>query len=136
VNPVLLYDGACGFCAASVQWILRHDRRGTLRFAALQGEYGAAVRSRHAELAGIDSMVWVDPATAQEPERISIRSAAALRMAQYLGGIWRLTLVGGALPRRLRDAAYDFVARHRHSLPGTRDTCLVPGPDVRARFLE
>ncbi len=81
-------------------------------------------------------MVWVDPATPHQPERVSIRSAAALRMAGYLGGVWRLTLVGGALPRVLRDAAYDFVARHRHSLPGRRDMCLVPGPDVRARFLE
>jgi predicted DCC family thiol-disulfide oxidoreductase YuxK len=136
VNPVLLYDGACGFCSASVQWILRHDRRGTLRFAALQGEYGAAVRSRHAELAAVDSMVWVDPATPHEPERVSIRSAAALCMARYLGGVWRLALVGRALPRQLRDPAYDFIARHRHHLPGARDTCLVPGPDVRARFLQ
>jgi predicted DCC family thiol-disulfide oxidoreductase YuxK len=118
-----------------VQWVLRHDRRGTLRFAALESAYGAAVRSRHPELASLDSMVWVDPATPHEPEHLSVRSAAAFQIARYLGGIWRIALVGRALPRRLRDEAYDLIARHRHHLRAN-DTCLVPGPDVRARFLE
>ena len=85
MSPVLLYDGTCGFCARSVQLILRHDRRGTLRFAALQGGYGAEVRSRHPELAGIDSMVWVEPATPGNPERLWVRSGAALQMVRYLG---------------------------------------------------
>jgi len=133
---VLLYDETCGFCARSVQLILRHDRRGTLRFAALQGAYGAEVRSRHPELAGIDSMVWVEPATPGNPERLWVRSGAALQMVRYLGGLWHVARAAGVLPRPLLDAAYNLIARHRHHLPGAHDTCLVPRPEIRARFLD
>jgi predicted DCC family thiol-disulfide oxidoreductase YuxK len=133
--PVLLYDGTCGFCAESVQVILRHDRRGALRFASLQGEFGAGVRARHPEVAGVDSMMWVDAPGSEQAERVFVRSAAGLRVAAYLGGIWRAALLGWLLPRPLRDGLYDFVARHRHRLASAPDSCLVPPPQVRDRFL-
>lgn len=132
--PVLLYDGTCGFCAESVQTVLRHDRRGTLQFAPLQGEFGTAVVSRHPELQSIDSMIWVEPASGGT-ERVAVRSSAALRVASYLGGIWRVLLLGYALPPPIRDALYDFVARHRHHIMGSRDNCLVVTPELRSRFL-
>jgi predicted DCC family thiol-disulfide oxidoreductase YuxK len=136
VSAVLLFDGTCGFCARSVRLILRHDRRGTLRFAALQGAHGTALRSRHPELAGIDSMVWVEPATPGNPERVWVRSAAALKIAGYLGGLWQLARAAGVLPRALLEWAYDLIARHRHQLPGALDACFVPSPEIRARFLD
>ena len=133
---MLLYDGTCGFCADSVQLVLRHDRRGTLRFAALQGAFGQAVRARHPELSRADTVVWVEPASRGRDERVLLRSDAALKVAGYLGGWFRLARVGAVLPRPLRDAAYDLVARHRHQLSGDGPSCLVPGPDVRARFID
>ena len=81
MSPVLLYDGTCGFCARSVQLILQHDRRGTLRFAALQSAYGEAIKTRHPELHNIDSVVLVESSPDTNEERISIRSAAALRVS-------------------------------------------------------
>ena len=134
--PVLLYDGTCGFCAESVQLVLRHDRRGSLRFAALQGAFGRAVRSRHPELDGVDSMVWVDPAQDGRSEQALVRSDAALRVARYLGGPFHLARVAGLLPRSVRDTAYALVARHRHRLTPGGPRCLVPPPDVRERFLD
>jgi predicted DCC family thiol-disulfide oxidoreductase YuxK len=134
-DAVLLYDGSCGFCAASVRFVLRRDRRSTLRFAPLDGEFGRAVRSRHKELALVDSVVWVEAETRDHPERVRVRSAAALEVARYLGGVWRLALVARLVPGRLRDAVYDVIARHRHHLPGTTAVCLVPPPEARARFL-
>lgn len=133
-HPVLLYDGTCGFCAESVQLVLRHDRRRTLRFASLQGPFGRSVLERHPELEGVDSIVWVEPAGAGE--RVLVRSDAALRIAGYLGGWWRLARVGSAVPRVVRDAAYDTVARHRHRLLGSGPSCLIPSPDDRDRFLD
>lgn len=133
---VLLFDGTCGFCASRVRMILRHDRRGTLRFASIDGAYGRGVRARHPELTSIDSMVWVEPAAGGGPERVWVRSEAALHVARYLGGFWRLALAGALLPQRLRDAAYDLVARHRHRWPGAGDSCVVPTPEMRARFLD
>jgi predicted DCC family thiol-disulfide oxidoreductase YuxK len=135
-HPVLLYDGTCGFCAESVQLVLRHDRRQTLRFAALQGEFGAAVRAKHPALEWVDSIVWVDPADGHGPERVFVRSDAALRVARYLGGWFTLARLGALVPRALRDRVYDLVARHRHRLLATGPSCLVPSADVRGRFLD
>lgn len=133
-GPVLLYDGACGFCGATVALVLRRDRKGTLRFAPLGGAFARDVAARHPARAGADSVVWVEPAAAGAPERVLARSAAALRIASYLGGVWTLALGAWLVPRPLRDAVYDLVARHRHRLSGA--ACFVPTPEVRARFLD
>jgi predicted DCC family thiol-disulfide oxidoreductase YuxK len=131
-GPVLLYDGTCGLCAASVQLVLRHDPGGVLRFAPLEGAYGRAVRRDHPELNDVDSMMWVEPGHA----RVFTRSGAALRIARYLGGWWRLALLGWLVPRPLRDAVYRLIARHRHRLTRGGPQCVVPAPEQRVRFLE
>ena len=135
-GPVLLYDGTCGFCARSVQFVLKHERpHGTLRFGRLEGPLGTALRARHPELAAVDSVLWYEPATASTPERILWRSRGALRVARYLGGVWQLLAsLGWLVPRPIRDAVYDWIARHRHDLAA--DACLVPTPDQRARFID
>ena len=128
---LLLYDGACGFCAASVQWVLRRDRRGTLSFAPLQGTTAAPILARHPELAAVDSVVWVG-----EGGEVLVRSAAALAVARYLEGGWAVVArLGALIPTGLRDRCYDLIARHRHRLLGRDAACLVPGPEERARFL-
>jgi predicted DCC family thiol-disulfide oxidoreductase YuxK len=135
-GPVLLYDGLCGLCDRSVQFVLRHDRRGVIRFATLQGEYARGVLARHPGLAGVDSLVFVetDPATGEE--RVATRSTGTLRIARYLGGPWPLARVFSLVPRFLRDAAYDLVARTRFRLFGRLDRCRVPEPAQRARFID
>lgn len=135
-GPVLLYDGTCGFCARSLQFVLRHESsRQTLRFARLEGPLGTRLRNQHAELAGIDSLIWYEPKTASTPERLLWRSRGALRVARYLGGFWGLLgSLGMVVPRVVMDAGYDWVARHRRQLAA--DACLVPTPDQRRRFLD
>jgi predicted DCC family thiol-disulfide oxidoreductase YuxK len=135
-KAVLLYDGECGFCSAVVQLVLRHETRHTLKFAALQSRFGAAVVARHPTLRNVDSVVWFEPEQGGKLEQVFVRSEAALRVAEYLGGWWRLTTAAQLVPRRLRDAAYDLVARHRRQLPGFPQACLLPGPPVRERFVE
>jgi predicted DCC family thiol-disulfide oxidoreductase YuxK len=132
--PVMLYDGVCGFCNKSVQTILDHDRRGTMRFAALQSDYGKAVIERHAELRDVDSVVFVD--NSEGVERVFVRSDAALRLASYLGGAWKIFLAAKILPKPLRDYFYDLFARNRYKLFGKYDTCMLPPPEVRSRFLD
>jgi len=128
---VLLYDGSCGFCSATVRFVLRHDHLGTLRFAALQSPFGKRIIAQHSGLEGLDSAVWVDLAKGQ----VLTRSAAGLKVARYLGGPWRLALLLWVVPRPIRDWIYDLIARHRHLLGGGATHCLVPAPDVRHRFL-
>ena len=132
--PVLLYDGVCGFCNKSVQLILDHDRRGSMRFAALQSDYGQAVVGRHPELRGVDSVVYVEPTPGGE--RVHLRSDAALKVAAYLGGFWKIFLAARVLPRALRDFGYDLFARNRYKFFGKYDTCMLPPPEVRSRFLD
>lgn len=135
--PVLLYDGVCGFCNQTVQVILRLDPRGTMRFAALQSEYGQRVVARHPSLRGVDSVVFVEPtAAADGAERVHVRSDAALKVVSYLGGPWKIFLLARLLPRRLRDALYDAFARNRYKLFGKYDSCLLPAPEVRSRFMD
>ncbi|HEX5707013.1 MAG TPA: DCC1-like thiol-disulfide oxidoreductase family protein [Pyrinomonadaceae bacterium] len=135
-GPVLLYDGVCGFCNKSVQTVLKSDRRGTMRFAALQSDYARRLVARHPQLEGIDSVVYVEPGVEGRPERVYVRSEAALRVASYLGGPWKIFLAARLIPRPIRDRLYDLFARHRYRLFGRRDTCMLPPPDARRRFLD
>ncbi|MDX2193708.1 MAG: DCC1-like thiol-disulfide oxidoreductase family protein [Gemmatimonadales bacterium] len=128
-GALLLYDGTCGFCDRAVQLVLDHDRRGTMRFATLAGPWGAAARAAHPALEGVASVVLVDAGGAH------VKSEAALRVAAYLGGAWSLAGAARIVPRPLRDAAYDVVARVRHRIAGRLDACRLPDGPTRARFL-
>jgi predicted DCC family thiol-disulfide oxidoreductase YuxK len=130
----LLYDGECGFCSGTVQFVLRRDPNGPLTFVRLQGPFATELRARHPELAGVDSVVWVEPAAGGQPERTFTKSDAALRIASYLGGAWRLASAARVVPRGIRDAVYDVIARHRHRIAGR--VCFVPRPEERVRFLD
>ena len=134
--PVLLYDGVCGFCNRTVQLILAHDKHGTLRFAALQSTYGKALVARHSILRNVDSLVFIETSPGANEECVFIRSSAVLRVAMYLGGRWKLLCVLSIIPRPLRDFFYDLFAKYRYTLFGKHDSCLIPSPDVRARFLD
>jgi predicted DCC family thiol-disulfide oxidoreductase YuxK len=135
VAPVLLYDGVCGFCNGAVRTILRLDRHRTLRFAALDSDFGRAVINRHPSLREVDTVVFVDN-PGQAGERVSVRTAAGLRVADYLGGPWKLLRVAGVIPAPVRDWLYDRFARVRYRVFGKYSSCPLPAPDVRARFLD
>jgi predicted DCC family thiol-disulfide oxidoreductase YuxK len=135
-NPVLLYDGVCGFCNKGVQMILDYDRHGKMRFAALQSDYGKAVRARHPFLENIDSVVLLESPSGDGEERVFVRSSAALRVASYLGGAWKLFFVFYILPAPVRDFFYDLFARYRYRFFGKYDACMLPDADVRSRFLD
>jgi len=128
--PVVLYDGTCGLCDRSVQLILRHDRRGRFRFAALQSDVGRALLERHGVPAGaLDSVVLVDGG------RAYLKSRAALRIAGKMDAPWPALRVLGLVPRPVADFFYDRVANNRYRLFGRVDACMLPPPEVRARFL-
>ena len=135
-SPVLLYDGLCGFCDGTVQFILRHDRRGTLKFATLQGDFAREVIARHPEVAGVDSLVLVGRDVASGEERVFVRSEGALEVARYLGGTWLVARGVAIVPRFLRDWAYDAFARIRYRVFGRYDSCPIPTPEQRARFID
>jgi predicted DCC family thiol-disulfide oxidoreductase YuxK len=127
---VLLYDGVCGLCNGFVQWVVKHDQHGSLRFATLQGEFGQEARARFPALADVDSVILVGP------EGAMVRSTAVLEVARYLGGWPSLLLAGYLLPRIVRDGLYRWVARQRYGWFGRLEACPVPDAGTRERFLD
>ena len=128
-SPLLVYDGACGFCARSVQFILRHERRHDLRFVPRDSELGKELRRRF-HLETVESMLWVDGGKA------AIESDATLNAAKYVGGIWAmLGAIGSLVPAVLRNPVYRFIARNRRRFSWSAEACLVPTPEQRSRFL-
>ena len=130
-GPVLLFDGVCNLCNGAVQFIIRHDPAGRFRFAALQSDTGERLlREMGLPPDKLDTLVLVEDGRAHQ------RSTAALRIARRLSGLWpALFYLFIWVPRPLRDLAYDFVARNRYRWFGQRDECMVPTPELRARFL-
>ncbi|MGH7667878.1 MAG: thiol-disulfide oxidoreductase DCC family protein [Gemmatimonadaceae bacterium] len=133
-GPVLLYDGRCALCSRTVLFVLRHERTHTLRFAPLTGRLARDVIQRRAELAGVDSVVWVEDPDAPG-ERPLTGSEAVLRLARYMGGPWRALAVGRIVPRVWRDRLYELLARHRHRIVGGAKP-LLPDVVASARFLD
>lgn len=134
-DRVLLYDGLCGLCNRLVQFVLARDPGGNMRFAPLQGEFGRDVLRRHPALRAVDSIVLVEMDGPQLLEVPQLRSDAVLAIADYLGWPWRAAAVFRLVPRFLRDAAYNLVARNRTRLFGRYDACPLPSPEQRARFI-
>lgn len=132
-DRLVLFDGVCGLCDRTVQFLLDHDRAGALSYAPLQGETAAGIKARHPELEGVDSVVFVE--TEDGAERVTVRSKAVLRMLRHVEGPYRQLSRLGFLPSALLDVGYDLVAAARYRIFGKLETCRVPDASVRARFL-
>jgi predicted DCC family thiol-disulfide oxidoreductase YuxK len=129
--PLLLYDGACGFCHASVRWILRRDRDRRLTFAPIQGETAGRLRADHPEIPEtMSTLVLIDT-----DGRAYLRSRAFVRLARYLPRPWRWAHALRFVPAFLLDLGYRLVASLRYRRWGRVDECQLPSPDERARFL-
>ena len=129
-SRLVLYDGVCGFCNASIQFILARDPAGSFHFAPLQGPTAAELRAIHAEIPqDIDTIVLL------EDGKVFMRSEAALRVAGQLSGpiVWVRWL--GVLPRFVTDLGYKFIAAIRYRIWGKLEACPVPSKAQRTRFL-
>ena len=136
-NPIILYDGVCGLCNRLVQFLLRHDKRGQLRFASLQSDFAATVLVRHGlDPKDLDTFHFVENYN-QQDERVFQRSDAVVRAGRELGGFWAmLATIARTLPRTLRDLLYRMIARNRYRVFGKSETCMLPDPNQRSRFLD
>ena len=136
-NPIIFYDGVCGLCNRLVQFLLKHDKDGRLRFASLQSEFAEKVLGRH----GIDpkdlDTVNVVENYDRPGERVLQRSNAILRAGRELGGFWGTSSsIARVVPRAFRDLVYRFVATNRYRVFGKYDACMLPDPSQRSRFLD
>jgi len=129
-GPLVLFDGVCNLCNASVSFIIERDPAARFRFAPMQSEAGGALLRRHGlSTLDLESMVLI------EGGRCYTRSAAALRIARRLAWPWKLLCGLLAVPAPLRDALYNWVARNRYRWFGRSETCRLPTPELARRFL-
>jgi predicted DCC family thiol-disulfide oxidoreductase YuxK len=130
-GPVILFDGVCNLCNGAVRFVAERDPGGVFRFASLQSEAGQALLRLHGLRTGdFDSVVLVDDG------RVRTKSTAALAIAARLSGPWPALSALRFIPTFLRDPVYDLVARYRYRVFGRSEECMVPTPEMRARFLE
>ena len=128
-HPIILYDGVCNYCNSIANFIIRHDPNKRFRFAHLQSDLGQELLKKHQLPAGLDSVVLVENGAAY------IKSDATIRIAPHLSGAARFGSLLRFMPRFIRDLGYDIIARYRYQLWGKQDSCIIPTPDVRDRFL-
>lgn len=131
-KKIILFDGVCNLCNRAVQFILLRDKSNVFCFASLQSEAGKRLTAeRGIDTRKTDSIILIDPGVAYY-----VRAGAALEIARNLKGYRFLPLLFGWIPQRLLDPLYNFVAKNRYRWFGKRDNCMLPGPDIRSRFLE
>ena len=131
-KKIILFDGVCNLCDASIQYVIKHDNADVFRFVALQSELGQKVL-KHIGINSIhiDSIVLYEPGIAYY-----YKSTAALHIAKGLSGIFTLATIFTILPTGLRDFVYDYVAKNRYKWYGKKDNCMIPTPELKAKFLQ
>lgn len=129
-HAIVLFDGDCNFCDSSVQFIINHDPAGYFQYASLQSEVGEKLSREHNIPDDVDSLVLIENGEA------FVKSEGALRISHHLTGLWKLAYHLRPFPAFLRDGAYDIIANNRYKVFGKLDSCMLPPPHIRKRFLD
>ncbi len=132
MEPVVLFDGVCNLCSHSVRFIIERDPHARFRFAALQSDVARKLLAERGHPPPPDPPTGV---MLVEGDRVFERSDAALRVARWLRFPWKLAGIFWLVPWFVRDAVYDFIARHRYGWFGRTESCMMPTPAIRARFI-
>lgn len=129
MTNIILFDGECRFCDKSVQFIMKRDPHGHFKFASLQSEVGIELLSKYGIPTNVDSFVLIENNT------YYVKSSAALRVCKKLKGAWKFLYVLLLVPVPLRDFFYQIIAKNRYKWFGKKESCLLPSPEERKRFL-
>jgi predicted DCC family thiol-disulfide oxidoreductase YuxK len=130
-KKIILFDGVCNLCDATVQFLIKRDRKDVFRFVALQSELGQEIINYIGiDISKTDSIILYEPGKAYY-----YKAQAALEIASEIGGFYSLLSVFKVLPNGLSNAIYDYVARNRYKWYGKKDACMLPTPEMRAKFL-
>ena len=128
--PVVLFDGVCNLCNSSVIFIIRRDTKSKLKFASLQSEYGVEqMKKFNLHPSALNSVLLV------KNDRLFQKSSAALEIVSMMDGVWPILYVFKIVPPFIRDFIYDWIAHNRYRWFGKKESCMIPTPDMRARFI-
>ncbi len=127
---ILLFDGVCNLCNGIVQFTIKRDPKAKFKFASLQSESGQSLLKQFGlPTDDFNSFVYING------EKCFLKSSAGLHVLKELGGIWKVFYIFIIFPRPFRDFVYNLIAKTRYKIFGKRDTCIVPTPDIKLRFL-
>jgi len=129
-QPVIFFDGVCNLCNASVQFVIAHDKKDQFKFTALQGDYAKEVLSKfNADPQKLNTILLL------QEGKLYTKSSAALRVAGKLNGLIPLLYVFLLVPKFIRDWFYDIIAKNRYQWWGRQESCWVPTPELKSKFI-
>ena len=129
-HPIILFDGICNLCNNAVQFVLKHDKKKLFRFASLQSDFGKSILIKYGlPTDNFNSFVLILNGKAYT------KSTAALSVAKMLSGPMKLLYGFIIVPAFIRNGVYNVIARNRYKWFGKKESCMLPSPDVAARFL-
>jgi len=129
-HPILLFDGVCNLCNGVIKFAIKRDRNAHLHFASLQSEPAKVLMRQH----GLDEN-QLKTFILIENGKAHTRSTAALRLARHFTGLWPMLYIFIIIPKPIRDAVYNFISKNRYRWFGKEESCMIPTPDISARFL-
>jgi len=131
-KKIILFDGVCNLCNDSVLKVIKYDKKNTFLFAALQSDTGQKIiKELGIDINIIDSIILYIP-----EEAYYIKSTAALRVMREFGGVWNITQLFTILPTGFNNFFYDYIARNRYKWFGKKESCMIPTPELKAKFLD
>ncbi|MCG1036717.1 thiol-disulfide oxidoreductase DCC family protein [Polaribacter sargassicola] len=131
-KKIILFDGVCNLCNNSVLKVIKHDKNNIFIFSSLQSKTGQEIiNNLKIEISKIDSIILYEPGISYD-----IKSTAALRIMSSFGGFWSLSQVFLLLPEGFRNLVYDYIAKNRYKWFGKKDSCMIPTPELKAKFLD
>ncbi len=129
-HPILLFDGVCNLCNHYVQFVIERDPEARFRFASLQSDTGQTILAEKNLSKALGTVVLLDN------KKVYTHSDVALQMTLHLGGWWKILHGFAIIPKFMRDGIYNLVADNRYRLYGKKESCMLPSPDLKARFLD
>ena len=130
INKIILFDGVCNLCNATVRFMIKRDKKKAFRFASLQSEFGQGILETNRMAGTLKTIVLL------KDDKVYLRSDAVLEIARDLDGLWPLLYIFKIIPRFIRNGVYDFISRHRYQWFGKTDECWLPSPDLNSRFVQ
>ncbi|MEO6695017.1 MAG: thiol-disulfide oxidoreductase DCC family protein [Ignavibacteria bacterium] len=129
-HKIILFDGVCNLCNASINFIIDRDKKNIFKFAALQSDSGRRILEKFGlDVNDFHSVILV------EDEKYYTRSSAALRILKDLGSFWQILYGFIIFPPPVRDFFYNILSSNRYKLFGKKDSCRIPTPELKKKFL-
>lgn len=131
-KQIVLFDGVCNFCNASVLKVIKMDKKNVFLFASLQSEIGKEITQHfNIDTTKTDSIILVE-----SKATYAIKSTAALKIAKHFGGFWWIFQIFWILPTSFRDFFYNYIANNRYKWFGKKESCMVPTPEIKSKFID